>query len=104
MSHDGHDLQKAKIGYLIIGGALLIGTVITVAVSYLHLPIPYAIVVALLIATVKASLVACYFMHLISEQKMIYFILSFVVIFFFAMLLLPLAEFHNMFEGMKHVS
>ena len=104
MSHGGHDLQKAKIGYLIVGGALLIGTVITVMVSYLHLPIPFAILVALLIATIKASLVACYFMHLISERKMIYLILSFTVIFFFAMLLLPLAEFHNMYEGMRHVS
>ena len=104
MSHDGHDLHKAKIGYLIIGGALLIGTVITVSVSYLHLPIPYAIMVALFIATVKAALVACYFMHLISEKKMIYLVLSFAVIFFFAMLLLPFAEFHNMYEGMRHVS
>ena len=41
------------------------------------------------IATVKASLVACYFMHLISEKKLIYFVLVLTVAFFVALLLLP---------------
>ncbi len=104
MSHDDHDLSKAKKGYLIIGGALLAGTIITVLVSYLHLPIPLAILIALTIATIKASLVACYFMHLISERKMIYIVLSIAVMCFFAMLLLPVAEFHNVYEGTRHVS
>ena len=104
MSHDTHDLRKAKKGYLLIGFALLVGTVITVAVSYLHLPLHLAIMIALLVATIKASLVACYFMHLISERKMIYMILSFAAIFFFFMLFLPLIEFYNVYEGTRHVS
>ena len=32
--------------------------------------------VALLVATIKGSLVACYFMHLISEKKLIYAVLA----------------------------
>ena len=35
-----------------------------------------AIAVALFIATIKGSLVACYFMHLISEKKLIYVVLG----------------------------
>ena len=104
MSHDTHDLAKAKKGYLIIGGALLFGTVVTVLVSYVHLPLHYAVMVALLIATVKATLVACYFMHLIDEKKMIYFVLSLAAMFFVAMVFLPMWEHFNMYEGMRHVS
>ncbi len=44
-------------------------TVVTVAVSYLHLPLLPAILVALLIATFKSSLVAGFFMHRLSEKK-----------------------------------
>ena len=35
-----------------------------------------AIAVALFVATIKGSLVACYFMHLISEKKLIYAVLA----------------------------
>ena len=35
-----------------------------------------AVTVALLVALVKGSLVACYFMHLISEKKLIYAVLA----------------------------
>ena len=57
--------------YMIVFGTLAVLTVVTVAVGYIHLPIIPALIVALLIATVKATLVACYFMHLISEKKVI---------------------------------
>ena len=65
-------------------------TLVTVAISRLHLSIPAAIAVALLIATVKGSLVACYFMHLISERKLIYAVMALTVAFFLALLFLPL--------------
>ena len=64
-------------------------TIITVGISYLHLPVPIAVTVALLVATIKGSLVACYFMHLISEKKLIYAVLGVTVIFFVALLALP---------------
>ena len=64
-------------------------TLVTVAISYLHLPVRQAIMVALLIATVKGSLVACYFMHLISEKKLILWVLVLTVVFFIVLLLVP---------------
>jgi len=48
---------------LAVWGALVVLTVVTVAVTYVDLG-PLNLVVALLIATVKGSLVALYFMHL----------------------------------------
>jgi len=65
-------------------------TIIPVAVKYLHLKLHEAIMVALFIATVKGSLVACYFMHLISEKKLIYYVLMFTVFFFAALVMLLL--------------
>ena len=65
------DIDKHVRVYIIVFVALMALTLITVAISYLHLPTPMAIAVALLVATVKGSLVACYFMHLISEKKLI---------------------------------
>ena len=70
-------------------------TIVTVAVSYLHLPTPMAIAVALLVATIKGSLVACYFMHLISEKKLIYAVLAVTVAFFIALLALPVLTVHD---------
>jgi cytochrome c oxidase subunit 4 len=64
-------------------------TVVTVAISYVHLPTPQAVALALLVASVKASLVALYFMHLISEQKTIYWVLALTGIFFVALMYLP---------------
>ena len=61
--------------YITVFVALMVLTIITVAISYLHLPVPIAVTVALLVATIKGSLVACYFMHLISEKKLIYAVL-----------------------------
>ena len=69
--------------YLFVFYALLFGTLITVGASYIHFGIRAVnIAVALFIAVCKASLVACYFMHLISERKMIYGILAATVFFF----------------------
>lgn len=84
------DIKKHVKVYIIVFASLMILTVVTVAVSYLHLSTAAAVTVALLIATIKGSLVACYFMHLISEKKFIYGALILTVIFFVALMLLPL--------------
>ena len=42
-----------------------------------------------MVATIKGTLVACYFMHLISEQKLIYAVLGLTVAFFVVLLALP---------------
>jgi cytochrome c oxidase subunit 4 len=64
-------------------------TAVTVGVSYLKLNRPLAIAVALVIASVKAGLVAGVFMHLISEKKVIYAVLILTAAFFLLVLLLP---------------
>jgi cytochrome c oxidase subunit IV len=83
------DIDRHVRIYITVFVALMALTIITVAVSYLHLPIPIAVGVALLVATVKGSLVACYFMHLISERKLIYAVLALTAVFFAALLALP---------------
>ena len=45
---------------------------------------------SLIVATIKGSLVACYFMHLISEKKLIYAVLALTAFFFVALLALPI--------------
>ena len=77
--------------YLFVFYALLFGTLITVGASY----IPFGhrainIGVALLIACGKAFLVAGYFMHLVSERKMIYGIMIFTAFFFVGLMFLTL--------------
>ena len=103
-SHDIDHIKKEVKVYITVFSALAILTVVTVAVSYLHLPIGYAILLALFIATVKGTLVACYFMHLISERTLIYAILIFTVFNFFVLLFLPVLGFHDHLFGTVHVS
>ena len=55
--------------YFAIFGALLFLTVVTVGVSHLGLPQPYAIIVAMIVAIIKATLVAAFFMHLKYDTK-----------------------------------
>ena len=84
------DIGRQVKVYIMVFVSLMVLTLVTVAISRLHLSIPAAIAVALLIATVKGSLVACYFMHLISERKLIYAVMALTVAFFLALLFLPL--------------
>lgn len=83
------DVQKHVRIYLIVFAALMVLTAVTVGVYYLHLSVPASIALALAIASIKAMLVACAFMHLISEKKLIYAVLILTVVFFVVLLLLP---------------
>jgi cytochrome c oxidase subunit IV len=89
------DIDKHVRVYITVFVALLALTIITVAVSRYHLPVKMAVTVALLVATVKGSLVACYFMHLISEKKLIYAVLVLTAVFFIALLALPVVTVHD---------
>ena len=89
MSDHSADIDKHVRIYILVFVTLMVLTLVTVSVSYLHLPIHLAIGVALLIATIKGSLVACYFMHLISEKKLIYTVLGLTVFMFLVLLLVP---------------
>src|SRR5215212_1703941 len=96
MDHAAEIDRHVRI-YISVFVSLMALTIITVGISYLHLPVPIAVTVALLVATVKGSLVACYFMHLISEKKLIYAVLVLTAVFFAALLALPVITVHNGF-------
>ena len=81
--------RQVKI-YILVFVSLMALTIVTVAVSRFHLPTPQAVAVALTVAAVKGGLVAGYFMHLVSERRLIYWVLGLTAAFFFAVLLLPL--------------
>ena len=83
-------IRKHVKVYIMVFVALMVLTVVTVGVSYLRLAIPLAITVALMIAIAKGSLVASYFMHLVSEKKPIFWALMLTVVCFFVLMLLPL--------------
>src|SRR5437867_10810054 len=88
--HFSHHVRR----YLFVFYALLFGTLITVGASY----IPFGnrainIGVALFIACGKGFLVAGYFMHLISERKMIYGIMAFTAFFFIGLMFLIVFSF-----------
>ncbi|HKE82680.1 MAG TPA: cytochrome C oxidase subunit IV family protein [Vicinamibacterales bacterium] len=91
------DIDKHVRVYITVFVALMALTIVTVAVSRYHLPVPIAVTVALIVATIKGSLVACYFMHLISEKKLIYAVLSLTVVFFIALIALPVLTVHDGF-------
>jgi cytochrome c oxidase subunit 4 len=57
--------------YVAVWGGLVVLTGATVGVSYIDLGI-LNVVVALLIASAKASLVALFFMHLKSENRLVW--------------------------------
>src|SRR4029450_2584702 len=97
MTSDHHavDIDKHVRVYITVFVALMVLTIVTVAISRFHLPVPIAVTVALAVAIIKGSLVACYFMHLISEKKVIYAGLVLPVCFFIALLALPVLTVHN---------
>jgi cytochrome c oxidase subunit 4 len=95
IGHDPADIDRHVRVYITVFVALMALTIITVAVSYLDLSTPMAIAVALSIAIIKGSLVACYFMHLISEKKLIYAVLAITVFKFVALMILPVLTHSN---------
>lgn len=91
--HSPEEVSKHKKVYIIVFIALLVGTVLTVALNYMHFDsVVLTICIALFVATIKATLVACYFMHLISEKKMIYVILGFTTLLAIALMALTLSS------------
>ena len=89
----GHTVEEIRgeiRRYWIIGLALFLLTVITVTVSYLNVAPGMAVFIALLIACLKAGLVAAVFMHLISEKQAIYALLILTAVFFATLMIVPI--------------
>ena len=98
--HDDHNspeyIQKTIKKYLMVGGILFGGTVLTVGMYYVHIPsVVITIAVALLIATIKAGFVAGVFMHLSDERKMIYGVLVCTVFFLIGLMGLTIWAMHD---------
>lgn len=64
----GHHISSDKL-LLSVGGGLFVLTLLTVGVHYLHLPDPWSIIVAMIVAVFKAGLVALFFMNLYWDKK-----------------------------------
>ncbi len=75
-------IQKSIKWYIVIGTLLILLSGATVALSYWELPThSLNILVGMILATIKATLVALIFMHLNHEKSLIYKILAFTVAF-----------------------
>lgn len=103
--HDHDDIASHLKTYIGVFIALLVGTVITVSMYYVHFDsMALTIAIALFIASIKSFLVAAYFMHLISEKKAIYGILIVSAIFFVALGGLTLWGMHDPPTGTQNKS
>ena len=100
LHHSPEEIKREVRVYLIVFFALSALTAVTVASFYAlkSYPVSVAIGVALAIALVKGSLVAGYFMHLLSEKKLIYGVLILTVFFFFVLIWAPWAHHHSPFN------
>jgi len=88
-AHSHEAIKKHNKVYVAIFVALLVGTIVTVWLNYFHFDsVALTVSIALFVATIKASLVAGFFMHLVSEKKAIYAMLAATFFFFAAMMYL----------------
>lgn len=90
MSEMTHDASKHVRTYVMVFVALAVLTGATVWVAGLKHTVMAGIAIALVIAVVKGSMVAGFFMHLIGEKKGIVWILMLTAAFFLVLIFLPL--------------
>ena len=67
-SHSGPHVSPLSTYYTVFG-SLVVLTFVTVGVSHLGLPPVPSIIVAMAVASVKATLVGAWFMHLLHDTK-----------------------------------
>lgn len=102
MADTPEQIQKSIKKYLLIGATLIVFTIITVALSYVELPTHgLNILVGMIVAAFKASLVALIFMHLNHESSLIYKVLAFTCTFALALFVLTIFSVSNplVFDG-----
>ncbi len=97
------EIKQATRRYVYVFVALLAGTIVTVLASY----IPFGnhavnVAVALAIAATKAFLVAGYFMHLLSERKLIYGLLATTGFFFLGLMFLTVSSGADQLKSLFH--
>jgi len=102
--HSVEHLQQQVRVYFIVFISLMVLTVVTVAVSRLHLPVGPAIAVALVVASVKGTLVAGIFMHLFHDKfPFIFKVLIFSAIFFIVMIALFMFGYFDTFASERAI-
>ncbi len=90
MAHTAEELRKHIKVYWVVLVTLAILTVVTVSSANLDAGFVVGLVIALLIATIKGSLVAGFFMHLLYDRhKWLYGLLLLCGFFFLLLVLLP---------------
>lgn len=77
----GHHISSAKFLWG-VGTTLFVLTFITVAVTWIEIPAPWNIVVAIGIASVKAMIVVAFFMNLWWDSKFNTLLFVFAILFF----------------------
>ena len=91
MAESAEDIRHHVAVYMKVFLALFVLTIVTVAASSLHLDsVAMTVTIALFIASIKGTLVACYFMHLIDERSIIYWVLIITAVFFVVLMFVPL--------------
>ena len=99
MAHSPEEIRKHVRFYIGIFGALLVLTVVTVLLSKIHFGAADSmtgnIIVGMVVAALKAGLVAAFFMHLSGEKPLIYRVLIFTVVFVIGLAALSLFAFHD---------
>lgn len=84
--------------YWIVWAALLVFTLITVVTGRMHLP-DFGLLLALIIATVKGTLVLLFFMHLIDHKGANRLVMGVSVLFVILMIIAPMADIATRFRG-----
>ncbi len=104
--HAEHVGKHVKV-YVMVFAALSVLTIATVLAwaigSYFRFSPFTTVSIGLLIATVKGSLVALFFMHLSNERKFIFAALLLAGFFLFALLLLPLFSLLDSYASTEHL-
>ena len=93
ISNSDKNLSSRK--YILVFISLLLLTVLTVALSYLKHTLMLTIIIAFTIALFKGGLIVRYFMRLINEKPVIFWLLFLTFIFLFAILFLTFFEQQN---------
>ena len=91
MNKDKHEHIIPLKTYLMVGAALFVLTGATVAISFVHFG-AFNLVIAMLIASIKAILVALFFMHLLYDNKLFMAIFSIALIFVSVFIILTMFD------------
>jgi cytochrome c oxidase subunit 4 len=97
-----HERMISVQTYVLVGVVLVLLTVLTVGLSFWHLPPLWHIVMGLSIALVKMSLVVLFFMHAAVSPRLIWIVLVVTIFWLGILLVLTLADYFSrgMIPGM----